>query len=88
MSEEKLDLILKRLDSIERKIDPPLHKKILLWVYHNFFTLLLLIVIMLVLWKVWFIVQNVLDTTEAVRDQTTAFIESWKDEINSWKFWD
>jgi len=64
---EKIDLLLCKVNRLERHIIPPRWKQILSWIINHFWTLAALIFILIAVWNIWEIVTNVQE-----------FLESWK----------
>lgn len=85
MQVDKLDLILKKVERLEKTINPPTWKKILHWILSNFVTLVILIFLAVVVWKTWGVVSDVLELTQSLNDGLTTFIE---DAWETLKFWE
>ena len=86
-TEEQLNLILERLEKVERIINPPIWKIILKWIFHNFFTLVLLVFIAIIVWKVWGIVQEIIVVTEGLQTHFETFKNITSEAIEKLKFW-
>lgn len=84
MSEnEQLDRIEKKVDRIDRTLNPPFWKKLLRWIGRNFFTIVLLIIVIFFAYKGWAMYQNVLSSIEEVKSIPTTAIDSGKDTIQN-----
>ena len=56
---EKIDYLIKKVDQIERQLNPPFWKKCVHWFFAHFWTLLLLGILGYFMWQIWEIVQGV-----------------------------
>lgn len=63
---EKIDYLIKKVDQIDRTINPPLWKALLTWFLNHFWTLLFLAILAYFLWQVWEAVQYVQSGLSAV----------------------
>ncbi len=100
---EKIDYLIKKIDQIDKTINPPLWKSLLKWFISHFWTLLALAVVAYFLWQVWEMVQAVQAQVDSVKNQVDGFKVSVGDQfkglgeamgsiknfdINQFKFWE
>jgi len=100
---QKIDYLIKKVEAIDKTVNPPFWKKFLTWFISNFWTLLALAIIGYFLWQVWEMVQAVQAQIEAVKDQVDGFkisvgdqfkgmgqaLGSIKDfDVSRFKFWE
>ncbi|NJP03997.1 hypothetical protein HC823_01925 [Candidatus Gracilibacteria bacterium] len=67
--EAKIDELTKVVKKINRTVNPPWWQKILLFIYHNFFTILLLVALGYISWKAWNIYLDILQQVAEVKAQ-------------------
>jgi hypothetical protein len=67
--EAKIDALTKMIQKIDRTVNPPWWKKILLFIYHNFFTIVLLVALGYIAWKAWGIYLDVMTQVTEVKLQ-------------------
>jgi hypothetical protein len=88
---DSLTRIEEKINKIDRTINPPFWKKLLRWIGRNFFTLVLLIIVLFLAYKGWEMYQNVLTSIEEVKSMPANAIDSGKDMlenvVNTLKFW-
>lgn len=70
---QKIDYLIKKVNQIERIVNPPLWETLLKWFIANFWTLLFLVLIGYFLWQVWELVQAVQAQVFAVQSQIDNF---------------
>ena len=100
---EKIDYLIKKIDQIDRAVNPPLWKATIKWFINNFWTLLGLAIIGYFLWQVWEAVQYVQSGLTAVElkleTMKSGVSEQFKSlgealsrvkefDLDSFKFWD
>lgn len=85
---ETLQAILERLERIEKKVDPPLWRSLLSWVFSNFFTLLALVLIGYVLWQLWAVVITLQEGFDHLQIMVSENVEQAKTGLESLKFWE
>ncbi|NCP67168.1 hypothetical protein GW756_03115 [bacterium] len=100
---QKIDYLIKKIEQIDRTVNPPFWKTFLYWFLANFWTLLFLAIIGYFLWQVWEMVQAVQAQVDAVQNQVNGFklsvsnqfkglgeaLGSIKDfDISRFKFWE
>lgn len=100
---QKIDYLIKKVEQIDRTVNPPFWKTFLHWFLANFWTLLALAVIAYFLWQVWEMVQAVQTQIKSVKIQMDGFkisvgdqfqgmggaMGSVKDlDLSRFKFWD
>ena len=86
-SEDKLDLILEKLERIDQTINPPFWKVSLKWVVNHFLTLLILVFVAIIVWKVWGIVLDIIEVTDNLQAQFGSFKDSTSQAVERMKFW-
>ncbi len=67
--EAKIDELTKVVKKINRTVNPPWWKAILLFIYHNFFTILLLVALGYISWKAWNLYLDVMQQVTEVKAQ-------------------
>lgn len=81
---DKLDLILQKVEKMEKKLNPPFWKLILKWFISNFITLVFLIFIAYAVWRVWNIVLDVKEFTSTLDDTIKTFFMEQFDKLKFW----
>jgi hypothetical protein len=80
-----------KINKIDRTINPPFWGKLLHWIERNFFTIVLLIVVIFIAYKGWEMYQNVLSSIEEIKSMPANAIDSGKNAIQNvvdkLKFW-
>jgi predicted negative regulator of RcsB-dependent stress response len=66
---QKIDYLIKKVNEIDKTINPPFWKTFLKWFIANFWTLLSLAIIGYFLWQVWEMVQAVQAQIDSVKGQ-------------------
>lgn len=78
---EKIDYLIKKIDQIDKTINPPFWKTFLKWFIANFWTLLALAIIGYFLWQVWEMVQAVQTQIDSVKGQVDGLKNSVSDQF-------
>ena len=78
---QKIDYLIKKVEQIDKTVNPPFWKTFLKWFIDNFWTLLSLAVIAYFLWQVWEMVQAVQAQIDAVKTQVDGFKLSVSDQF-------
>lgn len=86
-TEEKLDLILEKLERIDRTINPPFWQVALKWIVNHFLTLLILVFVAVIVWKVWGIVLDIIEVTDNLQAQFGLLKDSTTQAVEKLKFW-
>jgi hypothetical protein len=80
-----------KINKIDRTINPPFWVKLLHWIGRNFFTLVLLIIVIFLAYKGWEMYQNVLSSIEEIKNMPANVINTGKDSVENLidkiKFW-
>lgn len=81
---DKLEQILEKVNRIDRQLNPPAWKVILKWFLSNLLTIIILIFIAVIVFKVWNVVTDVL---EYVREFDETIRTVLNDVLDKVKFW-
>ena len=84
MEVDKLDLLLEKVDRIEKKIFPPAWKRIMTWIMSNFITIAFLVFIAWIVWRVWGIVTDVKEFTINFDDNIAVFFQEQFEKVKFW----
>lgn len=80
-----------KINKIDRTINPPFWVKLFHWVGRNFFTILVLVLVIFIAYKGWEMYQNVLSSIDEIKSMPSNAIDSGKDAIQNvvdkLKFW-
>lgn len=76
---QKIDYLIAKVEQIDRTINPPFWKQLLIWFLNHFWTLLFLAIIGYFMWQVWEVVQAVQAQVDAVQAQVVGV----KDGVNA-----
>ena len=102
-TEEKIDYLIKKIEQIDKTVNPPFWKTFLKWFLSHFWTWLILGVLAYFMWQVWEMVQAVQAQIDAVTTSMDSFKVSVGDQfkglgealdsitnfdINQLKFWE
>ena len=89
--QETLARLEKKIDKINRTINPPFWIKLLRWVGRNLFTIMLIVVIIVLSYKAWDMYQDLLFRIEEIKNIPSNTIDSGKDAVQNvveqLKFW-
>lgn len=87
----RLSRIEETLNKIDKTLHPPFWLKLLRWIGRNFFTIVLLVLIIFLAYKAWDMYQDVLMRIEEVKNMPANAVEAGKDSIQNViekvKFW-
>ncbi len=72
-----------KIDKIDRTLHPPFWVKLLHWIGRNFFTIILIIVIIMLSFKVWNMYQDLLLRIEEIKNIPSNTIDSGKDAVQN-----
>ena len=78
---QKIDYLVKKVEEIDKAVNPPFWKTFLKWFIFNFWTLLSLAVIAYFLWQVWEMVQAVQTQIDSVKGQVDGLKNSVGDQF-------
>ncbi len=91
---EKLDLILKRLDKIERTVNPPVWKVTVKWCFDHFLILFGIGTMLYASWKTWVVIHNLETDFENLKmlivtnkEALKTTIDTGLEKVNDLKFW-
>lgn len=84
MDHDEFKILLEKIEKIEKKLNPPLWKKVTAWMIDHAIVLLFLFLMMYVLWEVWTTVNDVLEYTKNIDD---SLIQYFEEKIAKYKFW-
>jgi len=80
-----------KIDKIERTINPPFWLKLLRWIGRNFFTIVLIIIVIVLSYKAWDMYQDLLFRIEEIKNIPAQAVDTGKDAIQNViekvKFW-
>lgn len=83
--------IKEKLNKIDKTLHPPFWLKLLRWIGRNFFTIILLITVIILAYKAWDMYQDLLVRIEEAKNMPTNAVETGKDTIQNViekvKFW-
>lgn len=96
--EAKIDVLTKTIKKIDKTVNPPWWKAVLIFIYHNFFTILLLVALGYISWKAWGIYLDVMAQVSEVKAQIAELKEipsnmqdslqiSIENALQNLKFW-
>jgi tetrahydromethanopterin S-methyltransferase subunit G len=89
--QSRLSRIEEKVNKIDRTINPPFWLKLLRWIGRNFFTLVLLIIVLFLAYKGWEMYQNVLSSIDEIKSMPANAIDSGKDVledvVDKLRFW-
>ena len=89
--QSRLSRIEETLNKIDKTLHPPFWKKLLRWIGRNFFTLVLLIIVLFLAYKGWEMYQNVLSSIDEIKSMPANAIDSGKDVledvVDTLRFW-
>lgn len=80
-TEQKLDYLIAKVEAIDYTVNPPWWKGLIQWFIRNFWTLLMLTLILWGLWELWQIVQAVQAQVEAVGDRVNSVKTSVRESL-------
>ena len=80
-----------KIDKIDRTVNPPFWVKLLHFIGRNFFTIVLLIVVIILASRGWEMYQDLLFRIEEIKNMPSEALESGKDSVETLidkiKFW-
>lgn len=89
--QSRLARIEEKLNKINKTLHPPFWKKLLRWIGRNFFTIILLIVVIVLAYKTWDMYQDVLMRIEEIKNMPANAVETGKESMENLmdkiKFW-
>ena len=88
---DSLTRIEEKVNKLNRTLNPPFWKKLLRWIGRNFFTIVLLLIVIFLAYKGWEMYQNVLTSIEEIKNMPANAIDSGKDVledvVDTLRFW-
>ncbi len=88
---ETLARLEKKIDKINRTVNPPFWVKLLRWIARNFFTIVLIIIIIILGYKAWDMYQDLLLRIDEIKNMPANAVDTGKDAIQNVvekiKFW-
>lgn len=85
--EEKLDQILSRIKKIENRVNPPFYHIVIKWIFQHFLIVFFLILITFVVWKIWGIVDNLVEVIDQTKVQIDNLAKLTIENLEKLKFW-
>ena len=89
--QETLARIDKKIDAINKTINPPFWKKLLHFIWRNLFSIIILIVLVIFGYKVWEFLQHLQLQIDAIKSLPANTVDTAADSVKSvidWiKFW-
>ena len=83
--------IEEKIQKIDRTIHPPFWLKLLRWIGRNFFTIVLLVVVIILAYKGWEMYQDILFRIDDIKNMPANAVEAGKDSVETLmdkiKFW-
>ncbi len=89
--QESLARLEQKIDRINRTINPPFWVKLLRWIGRNFFTIVVLIVVIILSFKAWELYQDIIIRIEEIKTVPATVLDTGKttiqNVIDTVKFW-
>lgn len=78
---QKIDYLIKKVEEIDKTVNPPFWKTFLKWFISHFWTWVILAVLAYFMWQVWEMVQAVQAQIDAVKSSMDGFKVSVSDQF-------